>query len=52
MHYGKHGWKIDDNEKYTHLDIFDPKTRSEMTKVRREAKYFNTKGRKECPSKN
>jgi hypothetical protein len=38
MHYGKHGWNADDEEKYTHLDISDPKTRAEMTKARREAK--------------
>jgi hypothetical protein len=38
MHYGKRGWDVDDNEKYTHLDIFDPKTRKEMTEARKSAK--------------
>ena len=38
MNYGRTGWVSDDAELYTHLDIKDPETRSEMTLARRGAK--------------
>ena len=38
MYYGKHGFQPDDEEKYTHLDITNPKTRKEMAKTRRQSK--------------